>query len=91
MKKVVLLILAGLTILLCLRLFCSSGRYQIAFGHVRWVSSFCLDEEKTDVIPVCFKIDTFTGRCWIYRDSTWITCTNEYVNHEGFEKIPKYK
>ena len=86
---VVLIIFASLVILLCLKLFCANGRYQIAFGHVRMTYREC-DEEKTDMMPVCFKIDTLTGKCWIYKDYRWMTCDKKYGGDEGFEEIPKY-
>ncbi|MGA2071640.1 MAG: hypothetical protein ABSG97_09855 [Sedimentisphaerales bacterium] len=93
MKKnvsfIVLLVLVGSAILLCLKLFCSSGRYQITFGHVRMEYREC-DEEKTDVIPVCFKIDTFTGKCWVYTDYRWLLCDKRSGGHGGFQEIPKY-
>jgi hypothetical protein len=94
-RSIIFIVMLVFGVLLCLKLFCSSGRYQIAFGNIQKEYRQCQRgaEDKTEIetIPVCFKIDTFTGRCWIYTDYTWITCTEKYEHDEGFKKIPKYK
>lgn len=91
---IVLLFFAGLAIVLCLKLFCSNGRYQIAFGNIQkeYTDWGRHEGEQTEnqVVPVCFKIDTFTGRCWIYVDNFTLTATEKTMSEEGFKRIPKY-
>ncbi len=106
MKKNIAFLLLGIFValaaLLYLTRFCSNGRYQIAFGNIRISHFQVLTPEETghkyaenkteyEVVPVCFKIDTFTGKVWIYEegDSVWANGAMEQT--QGFKPISKYK
>ena len=93
MRKYSVFVAIGLGIVVSLKLFCSSGRYQIAFGNIQqgykeWGKN---RTEENRTVPVCIKIDTFTGKCWIYQNNFTVYATGEIGTEEGFQKIPKYK
>jgi hypothetical protein len=97
---IVFVVIAGLIVLFYLNWLCRSGRYQIAFGniqkeseHILWTGSELKDSQDKSIIPVCFKIDTFTGEVWMYMDykeyHTFVDNPNkDYTDTElGFSKI----
>jgi uncharacterized membrane protein len=45
------------------------------------------DEEQTMTVPVCFKIDTLTGRTWKYRFSFWVDAQKDTHKTDEFEKM----
>jgi hypothetical protein len=106
MKKniafLILCIFVALAGLLCMNRFCSSGRYRIAFGNIRISQFQVLTPEETgrkytenkteyEVVPVCFKIDTLTGKVWIYEDDYSRWADGSAYHTLGFKQIPKYK
>ena len=78
--------------------FCNTGRYQIAFGNVQKIiitnlwpedtgEQYTRTEEEHKTVPVCFKIDTLTGRTWVYYYSAMNDRRGLWDESEFFEEI----
>ena len=102
MKKRVISVLIVLVAVLiggyCWRRFCSPGRYQIVFGNVQHESHHTIKVEDTEekytftnetkTVPVCIKIDTLTGRTWVYSQYYSVGADSSTRLWEKFKEMP---
>ena len=102
MKKNILFVLIVTIILLaalflCSR-FCRTDRYVVVFGNIQEHYSQVLTPEQTGekhvrsdaedkIVPVCVKIDTLTGRTWIYKYSFFVGANGYIMENNEFEEI----
>ena len=82
----------------CWLRFCSPGRYQIVFGNVQHESHHTTKVEGTEekytstdeikTVPVCIKIDTLTGRTWVYSNYYFVGADSSTRLLEKFREMP---
>jgi len=66
-----------------------SNRYQVVFGNIK--STVAIDDKAHDFTdPMCFMVDTTTGKVWQYRSDTVIsTKDGTHRSKQGFWLIQK--
>jgi hypothetical protein len=76
--------------------FYNTGHYQIAFGNVEKTLYYAptspggvskWGKHETVVAPMCLKIDTVTGKVWVYNYSCLTDVNGVPHPHEVFEPL----
>ena len=85
-----------LVVILAILVFTLKGRYQITFGTIQeewhWLPPEKVWQDEKFSTPVCFKIDTITGKTWVYHYYYWVGPEGKTELSHGFRPIPnKYR